>query len=181
MENKEEKTQLPQEIIESAHTQQISVVELQNMNLNPDSSAGILGETAFLPDAKNSSQSRIPNLSEDNLSVPLIEPFSGAIHLAELTGSTSAKKKHFFGFFKSGKTSVEKLLKEQEEFKKQAAKAVRNTEKQIAKEKKRQAKLIAKKQKSENSTFVNAEIYTLALGGMIVGTGIITSLLLLLI
>lgn len=179
MENKEEKNESEQDIVESARTQQISIRELQEMNLNTDPNAGNIGETAFLPNPKSSSHSRIPNLAEEALPIPLIEPFSGAIKLAELTGSTSSKKKGFWGFYKSPKSSVEKLLKEQEDLKKQAAKAIRNTEKQIAKEKKRQAKLTAKEVKAKNSPFIDAEFYTFALAGILVVVGLVTSLLLL--
>lgn len=178
MENNEVKNAATQEAIEAARTQQIAINELQEMHLNPDSSAGVLGETAFLPEPTGSPHSRIPNLSEESLSAPLIEPFSGALQLAELTGGTTTKKKRFFGLFKSRKSEAEKLLEKQEELKKQAAKAIKNTEKQIAKEQKRQAKLVAKEQREKDNTLVDAHYYTMVLAGIIMLVGAISSILL---
>lgn len=179
MENKEGKNKDHLEDIDSAHTQQISVTELQEMNVNPDANVKALGETAYLPEPGDSKESRIPNLAQTPLPAPVIEPFSGAIQLAELTGSTSSRKKHFLGFFKFKKTGVEKLLKNQEELRRQAIKAIKNTEKQIAKEKKRQSKLASKKEKELNSAYIDASLYTLGLAGLLMLAGIITSIMLL--
>lgn len=179
MESKKEKIKEQLEVIDSAHTQQISVVELQKLNVNPDANTRPLGETAYLPEPGNASNSRIPNLAEAPLPAPVIEPFSGAIRLAELTGSSSSRKKHFLGFFKFRKSSAEKLLESQEELRRQAIKAIKNTEKQIAKEKQRQAKLAAKKEKEANSPLIDASRYMFTLAGGVIFTGLITAIILL--